>query len=100
MQSLMGNRLLELFLKSTRRRGWRTRSERAESKAESEGALAGLPDRTSDHSTDGVVHSQSDGGQQGGCGETQVPNEPHGNKDFLVEHAAPVSSDDMEGGKG
>ncbi len=100
MQSLVGDRLLKLFLKRSRRWLRRAGTEQVESRPESEGALAGLPERTSDHSTNGVVQSQSEGGQQGVCGETQVPNEPHGNKDFLVEHAAPVSSDDMEGGKG
>ncbi len=99
MQSLMGDRLLKWFLNSSRRRFRRTSSERAESKSESEGALPGLPGRTSDDSTKGVVQSQSESKPQSLCGEPEAPDELDSNNEFLTEEAVPAGSDDMEGYK-
>ncbi len=94
MQSLMGNRLLKLFLKRSPRR-----LRRAESKAESEGTLTALPERTLDDSTKHVVQSKSEDGHQGLCDDAQVSDELDKNTEFLAEDAAPVSSDDREGGE-
>jgi hypothetical protein len=95
----MGGRLLKLFLKSTRRRLRRAGSKELESIPESEGALTGLPERMSDHGTNGVLQPQPEGGQHGACDEIQAPNELNCRNEFLAADAAPVSSDDTKGGK-
>ncbi len=97
MQSLMGDRILKWFLKSSARRLRRSSSKRVESEPESERALTVLPETTSDHSTTDVVQPQSEDGPQDRCGETQVPDELESNSDFLAEDAALVSSDRMQG---
>lgn len=98
MQSLVGDRLLKLFLKRKRRRVRHAGSGQVESKPESERALTGLPERTSDQSMNGAVQSQSEGGTQGLGGETKVPGELDSNNEFMAEDAAPVSGDDLDGG--
>ena len=98
MQSLMGDRLLKLFLKRSRRRVLPADSEGVESKAESEGTLTGLPESTSNDSTKRVGQSQSEGGPQGLCGDAQVLDELDTNTEFPAEDADPASSDDLEGG--
>ncbi len=97
MQSLMGDRLLKWFLNSSRRRFRRDGAEQAEAILASEAAPTGLPGRTSDDSTKGVVQSQSDGGPQSLCGEPETSDELDSNDEFLAEDAVPASSEGSQG---
>ncbi len=96
MQSLMGDRLLKLFLKSTRRRMRRSGSEQVESKPEREGALTGLPERILDHSTKGVLQSQSEPDPQCSRGQTPAADETCTDNKDLVDDTT-TSRDGSEG---
>ncbi len=96
MQSLMGDRLLKLFLKRSRRRLRRAVSEQVESRPEREGALAGLPERSLDHSTKGVVPSQSEPDPQCSRGQTLAADETSRDTEDAVDDTT-ASRDGSEG---